>query len=354
MLTCPFKDGVVRSHVNADGHLLDDLPPFSELRNEETRERKAEVNRKAGVYYVVTTQQSFACLPEYSGIQRRDSAPSRCPTKQPISTGDPNVLFLPRFENQSSDRFSQQTQRPLEEFPETDTHSSTLSTYSQPSGVQLPLHPQVPQYLHSQPGLSLAYSSQRMDASHMDPLQPQQSGYTGPMPQYQSQTQPSRYVRPMPQHQPQPQFQLQYPATSYQYTQVTSPVSYAPRSYREFTGHGFSPEDVNVIQADQAHYLPLQTVPARQLSYESSSIRAAQPNRPYSQRHEVSHTTEEFVPASHTYMLPHQAIPPSQSSGRSTSSSGVQPSASHGFPDPPALEDMRYHRDSYQRRAPHG
>lgn len=95
----------------------DDLPPFSDLTNDEDRERKAET-QDPGTFHVVVNPESFSDLPEYrdnaeavteAGLS--EVAAGKRPATWPASgdgeqmvdgtlpTEDPNVVILRHFED---------------------------------------------------------------------------------------------------------------------------------------------------------------------------------------------------------------------------------------------------------------
>lgn len=89
---------------------VDDLPSFSQLVNDEDRHAKA-LNARPGTYTVIFRPESFANLPEYS-----EDPQVRVPDRRPsIATslasslgseaipiqGDPNTVWIPRFEDSS-------------------------------------------------------------------------------------------------------------------------------------------------------------------------------------------------------------------------------------------------------------
>ena len=99
----------------------DDLPPFSDLTNDEDRERKAET-QEPGTFHVVVNPESFSDLPEYrdfggsattEGSRRAGTAAEGGPTvaRDPDEDGrsdegqaggvyeDPNVVILRHFED---------------------------------------------------------------------------------------------------------------------------------------------------------------------------------------------------------------------------------------------------------------
>lgn len=94
--------------------VIDDLPPFAQLANDEDREKKAE-RSSPGTYHVVVNPDSFQHLPEYSDDEatRRDMlspfrrgsiaaslASSFGKDSEGLSVpGDPNIVVLPRFED---------------------------------------------------------------------------------------------------------------------------------------------------------------------------------------------------------------------------------------------------------------
>jgi hypothetical protein len=96
--------------------VVDDLPAFAHLFNDEERERKAE-RASPGTYHVVVNPDSFQHLPEYSDedvvkrdllspLRRGSVAPSLASSFGKESSGegipvpgDPNIVVLPRFED---------------------------------------------------------------------------------------------------------------------------------------------------------------------------------------------------------------------------------------------------------------
>lgn len=92
--------------------IADDLLPFASLTTDEERERKAE-RSSPGTYHVIVNQDSFQHLLECSDAPdvkkellsppRRGSVvasfASNAPAVEGISSGDPNVVVLPRFQD---------------------------------------------------------------------------------------------------------------------------------------------------------------------------------------------------------------------------------------------------------------
>ncbi|KAI9849047.1 MAG: hypothetical protein M1838_000301 [Thelocarpon superellum] len=112
----------------------DDLPPFSELTNDEERERKAE-NHEPGTFHVVVNPESFATLPEYNEDEA-GPGPSTTETRtearaaressldSPLAdTDDPHVIILRHFEEPAR-RGSQAPARPVAADSPQSTESS--------------------------------------------------------------------------------------------------------------------------------------------------------------------------------------------------------------------------------------
>ncbi|KAI9674507.1 MAG: hypothetical protein M1817_001845 [Caeruleum heppii] len=82
----------------------DVLPPFSDLRTDEDRERKAE-SRQAGTFHVVAVPDSFSALPEYRDEDERSDADGGSEDDeedeaiQAPDPMDPDVVILRRFED---------------------------------------------------------------------------------------------------------------------------------------------------------------------------------------------------------------------------------------------------------------
>ncbi|KAI5206427.1 hypothetical protein E4T39_02453 [Aureobasidium subglaciale] len=72
------------------------LPPFTELSNEDERERKA-LTQPPGTFNVILTPDSFCQLPEYGGLIRRYRSGSGS-SKYGFSE-DPNLIVLSEFED---------------------------------------------------------------------------------------------------------------------------------------------------------------------------------------------------------------------------------------------------------------
>ncbi|KAH0342598.1 hypothetical protein KCU81_g5544, partial [Aureobasidium melanogenum] len=72
------------------------LPAFTELSNEDERERKA-LTQPPGTFNVILTPDSFGRLPEYGGLIRRYRSGSGC-SKYGFSE-DPNLVVLAEFED---------------------------------------------------------------------------------------------------------------------------------------------------------------------------------------------------------------------------------------------------------------
>lgn len=76
------------------------LPPFTELSNEDERERKA-LTQPPGTFNVILTPDSFGQLPEYGGLIRRyrSSSGSSLPLATFGFSEDPNLIVLSEFED---------------------------------------------------------------------------------------------------------------------------------------------------------------------------------------------------------------------------------------------------------------
>lgn len=76
------------------------LPVFTELNNEDEREKKA-LTQPPGTYNVILTPDSFSQLPEYGGlIKRYRSGSGTSATNSSHSlAGDPNLIVLSEFED---------------------------------------------------------------------------------------------------------------------------------------------------------------------------------------------------------------------------------------------------------------
>ena len=108
--TSPYQSDSTSSAI------ADDLPPFATLTTDEDRERKAE-RTNPGTYNVVVNPDSFQHLPEYSddpdikslrlsplrrgslAVSLASSLGKESPLDGTSSSGDPNIVVLPRFED---------------------------------------------------------------------------------------------------------------------------------------------------------------------------------------------------------------------------------------------------------------